>query len=85
MLSSYCDEGSWSGEKARLMLIFQALQSHPPTLPVVPNKVVVAQRLAQCLDPDLPSGVHQKTLEVYTFIFDMLQVRLFLLGPVWSS
>ncbi|OLL25389.1 Protein dopey [Neolecta irregularis DAH-3] len=34
----------------------------------IPYKVQVAGRLAQCLDPSLPSGVHQRTLEVYDFI-----------------
>lgn len=52
----------------------QALQSHPPDLPIVPHKVLVAKRLAQCLNPSLPSGVHQKTLEVYTYIFDLIKV-----------
>ena len=53
----------------------QALQSHPPSLAVVPNKVIVAKRLAQCLNPTLPSGVHQKALEVYEYIFSLLKVR----------
>ncbi|KZZ91956.1 dopey [Ascosphaera apis ARSEF 7405] len=52
--------------------LLQALQSHPPSLPIVPNRVVVSKRLAQCLNPSLPSGVHQKALEVYGYIFEML-------------
>ncbi|OKL55763.1 Protein dopey [Talaromyces atroroseus] len=51
----------------------QALQSHPPEIPVVPHKITVAKRLAQCLNPALPSGVHQKALEVYTYIFGLLK------------
>jgi hypothetical protein len=39
---------------------------------VVPSKGVVAKRLAQCLNPTLPSGVHQKALEVYNYIFSMI-------------
>jgi hypothetical protein len=31
--------------------------------------MLVAKRLAQCLNPALPSGVHQKTLEVYSIVF----------------
>lgn len=53
----------------------QALQSHPPSLSVVPNKVIVAKRLAQCLNPSLPSGVHQKALEVYEYVFSLVKVR----------
>jgi hypothetical protein len=52
----------------------QALQTHPPDQPVVPHKVLVSKRLAQCLNPSLPSGVHQKALEVYTYIFGLIKV-----------
>ena len=39
---------------------------------MVPSQAIVAKRLAQCLNPSLPSGVHQKALEVYGFIFTMI-------------
>jgi Dopey, N-terminal len=39
---------------------------------VIPSKAIVARRLAQCLNPALPSGVHQKALEVYNYIFSMI-------------
>lgn len=42
---------------------------------MVPHKVLVSKRLAQCLNPSLPSGVHQKALEVYTYIFGLIKVR----------
>ncbi|KAJ2415941.1 hypothetical protein GGI10_001336 [Coemansia sp. RSA 2530] len=35
---------------------------------VVPHKVTVTKRLAQCLNPALPTGVHQKTLNIYELI-----------------
>lgn len=54
----------------------QALQAHPPDQPIVPHKVVVAKRLAQCMNPSLPAGVHQKALEVYTYIFGLIKVRM---------
>ena len=38
----------------------------------IPHKQLIAKRLAQCLNPALPSGVHQKTLEVYSNIFTSL-------------
>lgn len=33
---------------------------------------MVARRLSQCLNPTLPAGVHQKALEVYTYIFSLI-------------
>jgi hypothetical protein len=39
---------------------------------VIPAKATVAKRLSQCLNPSLPSGVHQKTLEVYSYIFSVI-------------
>lgn len=47
----------------------QALQARPTTLTTIPAKATVAKRLSQCLDPSLPSGVHQKALEVYNYVF----------------
>lgn len=43
-----------------------------PSLPLIPSKTLIAKRLAQCLNPQLPSGVHQKTIEVYSYIFTMI-------------
>lgn len=37
--------------------------------PVVPRRIIIAKRLAQCLHPALPSGVHLKALEIYDVIF----------------
>ncbi len=39
---------------------------------MIPSKSIVARRLAQCLNPTLPSGVHQKVLEVYNYVFSMI-------------
>ena len=35
----------------------------------------MSKRLAQCLIPALPSGVHQRALDVYTHILSVLGVR----------
>ena len=40
---------------------------------VIPHSSLVSLRLAQCLSPTLPSGVHQKALDVYAHIFGLLQ------------
>jgi hypothetical protein len=63
----------------------QVLQT-PPTYPVIPHTLTVAKRLAQCLNPALPTGVHQRALDVYAHIFtligpDGLKRDL----PAWSS
>ena len=41
----------------------------------IPRKVIVAKRLAQCLNPALPNGVHQRALDVYSHILAVLGVR----------
>ena len=34
--------------------------------------MIIAKRLAQCLHPALPSGVHSKALETYNLIFKLV-------------
>ncbi|KAJ5959612.1 Dopey N-terminal [Penicillium vulpinum] len=65
----------WADYISFLGRLLKALQTHPPDQPVVPHKVLVSKRLAQCLNPSLPSGVHQKTLEVYTYIFGLIKLE----------
>ncbi|KUJ22268.1 uncharacterized protein LY89DRAFT_606658 [Mollisia scopiformis] len=62
----------WADYISFLGRLLKSLQSHPPTITSVPSKSIVAKRLAQCLNPALPSGVHQKALEVYAYIFSMI-------------
>ncbi len=40
----------------------------------IPRKVIVAKRLSQCLNPALPTGVHQRALDVYTHILRVIGV-----------
>jgi hypothetical protein len=42
----------------------------------IPRKLIVAKRLSQCLNPALPTGVHQRALDVYAHIFAVIGVRL---------
>ncbi|KAL4988579.1 protein dopey [Aspergillus falconensis] len=63
----------WADYISFLSRLLKALQTHPPDLPVVPHKVLVAKRLSQSMNPSLPSGVHQKALEVYTYIFNLIK------------
>ena len=59
----------WADYISFLGRLQKALQSQPEGISVIPEKEVVAKRLAQCLNPTLPSGVHQKTFEVYALVF----------------
>ncbi|KAJ5129652.1 Dopey N-terminal [Penicillium bovifimosum] len=65
----------WADYISFLSRLLKALQTHPPDQFVVPHKVLVSKRLAQCLNPSLPSGVHQKALEVYTYIFGLIKLE----------
>ncbi|KAE9381781.1 hypothetical protein N431DRAFT_322293 [Stipitochalara longipes BDJ] len=62
----------WADYISFLARLLKSLQAHPATITAVPSKAIVAKRLAQCLNPSLPSGVHQKALEVYAFVFSMI-------------
>jgi Dopey, N-terminal len=64
----------WADYISFLSRLHKALQNHPDGISTIPRKVIVAKRLAQCLHPSLPSGVHQKALEVYGFIFAFIGV-----------
>ncbi|KAF9581925.1 hypothetical protein BGW38_000888, partial [Lunasporangiospora selenospora] len=43
-----------------------------PQFTVIPRSLTVAKRLAQCLNPALPAGVHGKTLDVYAYILETI-------------
>ena len=74
----------WADYIAFLGRLLKALQSRPSNTTEIPHKAVVAKRLAQCLAPMLPSGVHQKTLEVYGYVFSTLgQAGLSRDLPLW--
>ena len=40
----------------------------------IPRKVIVGKRLAQCLNPALPTGVHQRALDVYSHVLVVIGV-----------
>ncbi|GAM83207.1 hypothetical protein ANO11243_011930 [Dothideomycetidae sp. 11243] len=62
----------WADYIAFLGRLSKAIQAVKETQ-VIPHAGLVSLRLAQCLNPSLPSGVHQKALEVYTNIFELLK------------
>jgi hypothetical protein len=62
----------WADYISFLNRLLKALQARQSSITTIPAKVVVAKRLAQCLNPSLPSGVHQKALEVYSYVFSVV-------------
>lgn len=58
-----------------LTLPFRKCLQAYPSFSDVPHKLVVAKRLAQCLNPALPTGVHQRALDVYVHILSAIGVR----------
>ncbi|KAJ3283037.1 hypothetical protein HDU79_009455 [Rhizoclosmatium sp. JEL0117] len=74
----------WADVIGFLSKLLKTLQMHSQ-YSNVPRKLIVSKRLAQCLNPALPSGVHQKTLEVYQAIFEAAgPAQLAEDLPLWS-
>lgn len=59
----------WADYIAFLSRLLKAIQAHGKDQSALPYSSDVASKLSQCLNPALPSGVHQKALEVYAYIF----------------
>lgn len=42
----------------------------------ITDKVLLAKRLAQSLNPSLPAGLHEETLHVYDILFENIKVYI---------
>ncbi|KAI6093608.1 putative regulator of reproduction dopa [Hypoxylon rubiginosum] len=62
----------WADYISFLTRLLKALQARQANTTTIPSKALVAKRLSQCLNPSLPSGVHQKALEVYNYVFSVI-------------
>ncbi|KAL7628856.1 hypothetical protein AAE478_000371 [Parahypoxylon ruwenzoriense] len=62
----------WADYISFLSRLLKALQARQANTTSIPSKSLVAKRLSQCLNPSLPSGVHQKALEVYNYVFSII-------------
>ncbi|KAI0200153.1 putative regulator of reproduction dopa [Astrocystis sublimbata] len=62
----------WADYISFLSRLLKALQARQSNNTAIPSKALVAKRLSQCLNPSLPSGVHQKAIEVYDYIFSVI-------------
>lgn len=61
----------WADFIAFLTKLLKAFQSYMQ-YKEIPRKLIVAKRLAQCLNPALPNGVHQRALDVYAHVLAVL-------------
>ncbi|KAI1499144.1 Dopey, N-terminal-domain-containing protein [Biscogniauxia marginata] len=62
----------WADYISFLSRLLKALQARQSNITSIPSKALVAKRLSQCLNPSLPSGVHQKAIEVYNYVFSVI-------------
>ncbi|TKY89065.1 hypothetical protein EX895_001596 [Sporisorium graminicola] len=70
-LASFDNVSEWADFISFLARLHKAIQAYP-NYNAIPRKLIVAKRLAQCLNPALPSGVHQRALDVYHHILSVI-------------
>lgn len=67
-LKNFEYSSEWADLISALGKLNKVLQNHTK-FKVLPRKLTIGKRLAQCMHPTLPSGVHLKALETYELIF----------------
>ncbi|XP_046393858.1 protein dopey-1 homolog isoform X2 [Ischnura elegans] len=67
-LKSFEYTSEWADLISALGKLNKVLLNHMK-FPVIPRRIKISKRLAQCMHPALPSGVHLKALETYDIIF----------------
>ncbi|KAG8901217.1 hypothetical protein FRB99_005472 [Tulasnella sp. 403] len=70
-LASFENVHEWADFIAFLTKLLKTLQSFMQ-FKEIPRKLIVGKRLAQCLNPALPTGVHQRALDVYSHVLAVL-------------
>jgi hypothetical protein len=84
-LNAFDNVHEWADCIAFLKQLLKTFQSYMQ-FKEIPHKLIVAKRLAQCLNPALPTGVHQRALDVYTHILSVLGTEGLKRDlPLWSS
>jgi len=73
-LSFFDSVEEWADCISFLSKLLKALQQKHTTQHWIPHDLKISITLSKCLSPNLPSGVHQKTIEVYNFIFKELGI-----------
>ncbi|KAG6336234.1 hypothetical protein ID866_2853 [Astraeus odoratus] len=84
-LSAFDNVHEWADCISFLKQLLKTFQSYLQ-FKEIPHKLIVAKRLAQCLNPALPTGVHQRALDVYIHILSVLGTEGLKHDlPLWSS
>ncbi|KAF8915027.1 Dopey, N-terminal-domain-containing protein [Mucidula mucida] len=84
-LNSFDNVHEWADCIAFLKQLLKTFQSYMQ-FKEIPRKLIVAKRLSQCLNPALPTGVHQRALDVYAHILPVLGSEGLKRDlPLWSS
>ncbi|XP_030199434.1 LOW QUALITY PROTEIN: protein dopey-2 [Gadus morhua] len=73
-LRSFESSSEWADLISSLGKLNKALQSNL-RYSLLPKRLIIGKRLAQCLHPALPSGVHLKALETYEVIFKIIGTK----------
>lgn len=85
-LSTFESVAEWADLISFLSRLHKSLLSTSPPYASIPHKLQISKRLAQGLNPALPNGVHQRTLEVYREIFKLIGPQGLINDlPLWSS
>ncbi|KAF9245665.1 Dopey, N-terminal-domain-containing protein [Melanogaster broomeanus] len=84
-LNAFDNVHEWADCIAFLKQLLKTFQSYLQ-FKEIPHKLIVSKRLSQCLNPALPTGVHQRALDVYTHILSVLGTEGLKRDlPLWSS
>ncbi|XP_055004085.1 protein dopey-2 isoform X2 [Boleophthalmus pectinirostris] len=73
-LRNFESSTEWADLISSLGKLNKALQSNL-RYSLLPRRLIIGKRLAQCLHPALPSGVHLKALETYEIIFKIIGTK----------
>ncbi|XP_068126561.1 protein dopey-2 isoform X2 [Hyperolius riggenbachi] len=73
-LRNFESSTEWADLISSLGKLNKALQSNLKYC-LLPRRLIISKRLAQCLHPALPSGVHLKALETYEIIFKIIGTK----------
>ncbi|KAK6315132.1 hypothetical protein J4Q44_G00146610 [Coregonus suidteri] len=73
-LRNFESSSEWADLISSLGKLNKALQSNL-RYSLLPQRLIIGKRLAQCLHPALPSGVHLKALETYEVIFKIIGTK----------
>ncbi|CAF4027580.1 unnamed protein product, partial [Rotaria sp. Silwood2] len=71
ILKQFESSTEWPDLIANLVKVKKIIESYS-RFKAIPKRITLSKRLAQCLHPALPSGVHLKALEVYETIFQII-------------